>query len=115
MPTVIYHNPRCSKSRGALALLRERGEQPVVVEYLKNPPSASEIESLLATLKLEPRELMRRNEPEYRAQGLDDPALSRADLVNALAQTPRLLQRPIVIREGRAVIARPPETLLELL
>lgn len=114
MSTVIYHNPRCSKSRAALALLREHGEDPVIVEYLRTPPGRDTIESLLDALDLEPRAIMRHNESEYGDLGLDDPALTHAQLVAALQQTPRLLQRPIVVRDGRAVVARPPELLLEL-
>jgi arsenate reductase len=116
MELVIYHNPRCSKSRQTLALLTERGFEPSVVEYLKTPPDRDTIERLLTLLELEPRALMRQQEAVYRERGLDDPGLDRASLVAALADEPRLLQRPIVVRDQRrAVIGRPPEKVLELL
>jgi arsenate reductase (glutaredoxin) len=111
----IYHHPRCSKSRATLALLTERGLRPRVVEYLDRPPSTAEVERLLAMLGLEPRELMRRDEDEYGALGLADPALTRRQLVAAIAAHPRLLQRPIVVVGGKAAIGRPPEKVLAIL
>lgn len=113
--TTIYHNPRCSKSRQALALLGERGIDVEVVRYLDTPPTAAEIESLLELLGLEPRDIMRRNEPEYREQSLDDPSLTRAELVAAISQNPKLLERPILVTPKGARIGRPPETVLEIL
>ncbi len=115
MPIRLYHNPRCSKSREALALLRERGVQPQVVEYLKQPLSAAQIERLLLQLGLEPRALMRRGEAVYKELNLDDPALSRKALIDAMAQQPILIERPIAVRGERAVIGRPPERVLDLL
>lgn len=115
MALKIYHNPRCSKSRETLKLLTERGTQPEVVEYLKTPPSVQDITQLLGKLGLEPRELMRRNEPEYQENDLDRADLSREDLILAIHQHPKLLQRPIVERTDRAVVARPPEKALDLL
>ena len=112
---VILHNPHCSKSRAALALLRERGLEPRIVEYLREPPSAAEFERLLQRLGLEPRQALRREEPEYAALGLDDPALDRAELVSAAVAHPRLIQRPIVVVGERAAIGRPPEAILALL
>ncbi|HEY6893143.1 MAG TPA: arsenate reductase (glutaredoxin) [Rhodanobacteraceae bacterium] len=111
----IYHNPRCSKSRATLDLIVARGFSPRVVEYLANPPSVAEIERLLAALGLEPRELMRKDEDEYRALGLADPKLSREQLVAAIAANPRLLQRPIVVYGSKAAIGRPPEAVLAIL
>lgn len=116
MNLVIYHNPRCSKSRQTLALLRERGFEPDIVEYLKTPPDGDAVERLLELLGLAPRDLMRTGEPVYRELGLDDPALDRTSLVRALAEEPRLLQRPIVVRDDeQAAIGRPPEKVLEIL
>jgi len=112
---LIYHNPRCAKSRAALKLLRERGVEPRVVEYLKTPPSQAEIERLLKMLGMEPRALMRRKEKAYKALGLDDPSLKRRDLVRAMHEHPILIERPIVVRGERAVLGRPPERVLELL
>lgn len=115
MPVTIYHNPRCSKSRETLALLREKGIEPEVVEYLKTPPDAATLERLLRQLGLEPRELMRKKEPPYRELGLDDPTRSRAELVAAIVENPVLLERPIVAKDGRAALGRPPEKVLEIL
>lgn len=115
MPIRLFHNPRCSKSREALALLRERGVEPEVVEYLKSPPTAAQLEGLLSQLGLEPRQLMRRGEAVYKELGLDDPGLSRAALIAAMAGNPILIERPIAVRGERAVLGRPPEKVLELL
>ena len=115
MEVTIYHNPRCSKSRQTLALIREQGIEPTIVEYLKTPPSPRELVRLLDLLGLQPRGLMRKQEPEYKAENLDDPALSSDDLIEALHTWPRLIERPIVVAGGRALIGRPPERVMELL
>ncbi|MEW7979818.1 MAG: arsenate reductase (glutaredoxin) [gamma proteobacterium symbiont of Phacoides pectinatus] len=115
MSVEIYHNPRCSKSRQTLQLLREHGVEPEITEYLKSPPERETLERILDMLGLEPRELMRTKEPEYREYNLDDPALSRDELIRAMLKHPRLIERPIVVRDGRAAIGRPPERVLELL
>lgn len=111
----FYHNPRCSKSREALQLLTQHGADLEVVEYLKNPPDAAEIERLLTLLQLEPRAMMRRQEPEYRDLHLDDVTLERKHLIAAMASHPRLIERPIAVEGRRAVIGRPPERVLALL
>jgi arsenate reductase len=111
----IYHNPRCSKSRATLELLREQGIEPNIIEYLKTPPSQAELARILKMLGMEPRELMRSKEAEYRQQGLDNPGLKQKDLVNAMHDTPKLIERPIVVANGRAAIGRPPEQVLEIL
>ena len=111
----IFHNPRCSKSRATLQLLQARGLQPQVVEYLDTPPTPEQISAILDLLGLQPRELMRSNEAEYRELGLDEPALTRQQLIQAMAEHPRLIQRPIVLGEGRAALGRPPESVLEIL
>lgn len=110
----IYHNPRCSKSRAALALLRSRGVEPEIVEYLKTPPTVKELDRLLKLMQVEPRAAMRRKEAAYKTLRLDNPALSRAELVAAMVREPVLIERPIVMVDGRAVLARPPERVLEL-
>ena len=115
MSLTIFHNPRCSKSRAALSLLEERGLAPKIVRYLDEPPDADTLESLLKLLGLEPRDLMRKKEPEYQALGLDGPSLTREALVAAMAAHPRLIERPIVIQDGRAVLGRPPERVLDIL
>lgn len=112
---VIWHNPRCTKSRGTLELLRERGIEPVIIDYQQTPPSSEDIENVLAMLRLQPRELMRRDEDDYARLNLDDPALSRVQLVAAMIAHPILIQRPIVIATGRAAIGRPPENVLGIL
>ena len=111
----IYHNPRCSKSRQTLELLREQGIEPEIVEYLKTPPDARQLEQILDMLSLEPRQLMRTNEVEYKENNLTDPGLSRAELIEAMVDHPRLIQRPIVISNGKAALGRPPESVLEIL
>jgi arsenate reductase len=115
MKLKIYHNPRCSKSRQALQLLRDRDQEPEIVEYLKEPPTARELDRILKLLELEPRQLMRRKEPEYQANDLDNPKLSRAELIAAMVAHPKLIERPIVIKDGKAALGRPPEQVLDIL
>jgi arsenate reductase len=115
MKVKIYHNPRCSKSRQTLQLLREHDVEPDIVEYLKTPPSAAELDELLDRLGLEPRDLMRRKEPEYKELGLADPQLTRAQLIRALVEHPKLIERPIVVKGRQARLGRPPERVLEIL
>jgi len=115
MSTTIYHNPRCSKSRQTLQLLEERGIHPEVVKYLETPPDEATLKSLLEMLGLEPRELMRRKEREYKELGLDDPDLDRDALIRAMIEHPRLIERPIVVKDGKAALGRPPERVLEIL
>jgi len=113
MTVTIYHNPRCSKSRQTLALLAERGVNPTVVEYLKSPPSASELRRILALLGLAPRDLLRAKEAEK--AGLDDPALSDDALIAGMVGNPAVIERPIVVAGGKAALGRPPERVLDIL
>lgn len=115
MRVKIYHNPRCSKSRQTLQLLTERGIEPEIIDYLKNPPTAAELDRILTLLKLEPRELMRRQESEYKELGLDDTGLSRAALIQAMIEHPKLIERPVVVNQERAAVGRPPEAVLAIL
>jgi arsenate reductase len=115
MSVEIYHNPRCSKSRQTLQLLQQKGIDPDIVEYLKSPPDKATLEQILDMLGLEPRELMRKKEKEYKALHLDDPALTRDQLIEAMIANPKLIQRPIVIQNGKAAIGRPPEKVLDIL
>jgi len=111
----IFHNPRCSKSRTTLALLQEQGLEPEIRLYLEQPPNADELRSILQKLGLTARELMRKGEVDYREQGLADPSLSENDLLAAMVATPKLIERPIVLANGRAAIGRPPESVLDIL
>ena len=115
MSVTIFHNPRCSKSRATLELLRARGIEPEIALYLEAPPDAGTLAEILNQLGREPRELMRKGEAEYREQGLDDPDLSREALIAAMVATPRLIERPIVLANGKAAVGRPPESVLEIL
>lgn len=115
MKITMYHNPRCSKSRQTLELLRDRGVEPKIVEYLSTPPSAGELDEILKRLNLEPRDLMRKQEPEYREAGLDNPELDRAQLIQGMIENPRIIERPIVVTEDKAAVGRPPENVLSIL
>lgn len=111
----IYHNPRCSKSRSALALLQKRGVSLRIVEYLKTPPAAAELEAILAAIGEDVRSIIRKGEDAYKALNLGDESLSRASLVRAIVENPILLERPIVVKDGKGVVGRPPEKVLDLL
>lgn len=112
---IIYHNPRCSKSRRALELLRERGLEPTVIEYLKTPPDAATLRGLLAMLGLPARDLLRRGEAACAELGLADSLDDDETLLAAMVAHPVLIERPIVVVDGRAVLGRPPERILALL
>jgi arsenate reductase len=115
MSLTVYHNPRCSKSRQTLKLLREQGVEPRIVEYLKEPPDAALLKRLLKMLGLSARDLLRRGEAAYKEFGLADPATSDDELIAAIVNNPILLERPIVVKGDKAVIGRPPENVLKLL
>lgn len=115
MMVTIYHNPRCSKSRQTLELLRKKGVELRIVEYLKTPPKASELDDVLKKLRLEPRELMRKREAAYEENKLAEESLSRAELIKAMIDHPILIERPIVISNRKAAIGRPPEAVLDIL
>jgi arsenate reductase len=111
----IYHNPRCSKSRQTLELLQRRGVDPDVVLYLEQPPTQKQLRDLLKKLGIKPRDLLRRGEEEYKTLHLDDSTLSDEELLAAMNEHPKLIERPIVVRGERARLGRPPENVLELL
>lgn len=115
MPVTLYHNPRCSKSRQALELLRKRGIEPEIVMYLEKPPTRTRLRELLRMLGIGPRELMRKSEDSYKSLGLADPGLSEAKLIAAMVENPILIERPIAVAGRRAVVGRPPERVLEIL
>lgn len=112
---VLYHNPRCSKSRAALALLKERNVDLEVVRYLDTPLDEAALRKLLGQLGMQPLELMRRGEARYRELGLRDADVSDNDRIRAMTKNPILIERPIFVASGKAVIGRPPERVLELL
>lgn len=115
MAVTIYHNPRCSKSRQTLALIQERGIEPRVIEYLKEPPDAATLDRLLNTLKAAPRALMRHKEAPYKELNLADEGLSRDALIAAMVDHPILIERPIVTNGAKAALGRPPEAVLDIL
>ncbi|GAB3370901.1 arsenate reductase (glutaredoxin) [Spongiibacter taiwanensis] len=110
----IYHNPRCSKSRQTLQLLKEQGIEPEVILYLDTPLDAAQITGLLKKLGLSARELLRKGEEEYKARGLADTSLSDSGLIAAMVAAPKLIERPIVVCGDRAVLGRPPENVKAL-
>ncbi|MDF0752551.1 arsenate reductase (glutaredoxin) [Marinobacter sp. 71-i] len=114
-PTRIFHNARCSKSRQTLELLREQGVEPEIIRYLETPPTGQILEHILEALDIGPRELMRTGEKEYKEQGLDDPGLDRETLIKAMVDTPKLIERPIVIKGNKVALGRPPENVLSIL
>ena len=115
MEIIVYHNPRCSKSRQTLALLDENGFKPLVIDYLKTPPSHQQLDSILRGLEMQPRDLMRKSEPQYKQLSLADDTLSRDQLIDAMVQNPKLIERPIVVAGDEIIIGRPPENVLTIL
>ncbi|WP_291588382.1 arsenate reductase (glutaredoxin) [Comamonas sp. UBA7528] len=111
----IFHNARCSNSRGALALIRERGIEPNIVDYIATPLTAPELSELVEHLGVPVRELLRTKEAVYQELGLDQPGVSDVQIIQAVAAHPALLNRPIVVTPKGAALCRPPEKVLELL
>ncbi len=115
MTVIIYHNPACGTSRNALAMIRQSGVEPQVIEYLKTPPDRQRLLELIAALKITPRELLRRKGTPHDDLGLDDPALSDDAIIDAMLAHPILIQRPIVIGPKGIRLCRPSEVVLEVL
>ena len=115
MEVIIYHNPGCSKSRQTLDLITKNSIEPVIIDYLNSPPTHQQLDSILRGLDKEPRQLMRKNEAEYKELKLDNPELSRDVLIEAMINTPKLIERPIVVAGDEIVIGRPPEAVLAIL
>jgi arsenate reductase len=115
MTTTIYHNPRCSKSRQTLEMLQQRELDLDIVSYLDTPPDAATLAQILDLLGLQPRQLMRRQQTEYKALGLDNESLSRAELIDAMVANPILIERPIVLHNGKAAIGRPLQQVEDIL
>ncbi|GAA6151934.1 arsenate reductase (glutaredoxin) [Pseudoteredinibacter isoporae] len=111
----IYHNPRCSKSRQTLAILEEKGIEPEIVLYLDTPPNNGELSTILSKLGISARQLLRKGEEAYKELNLADDKHSEADLIEAMTQHPKLIERPIVVNSNKAVLGRPPENVLELI
>ena len=114
--TTIYHNPRCGKSRQTLSLLHEKGIDPNIVEYLKTPPTANELDSILKKLNLTPEQVLRTKEPTFKTLNLKSgDSRSRKDWIKIMVQNPILIERPIVIHGVKAALGRPPENVLKIL
>ena len=114
-PITIYHNPACGTTRNVLAMIRNSGEEPQVIEYLRTPPSRERLLELIAAMGISPRELLREKGTPYAELGLDDPALLDEDLVDAMLAHPILINRPIVVTRRGAALCRPSEKVLALL
>jgi len=115
MTVSIYHNPRCSKSRQTMELIEARNITPTVIEYLKTPPSKTELKHILKLLQLSARDILRKKEAEYTELGLDDPNLNEDQIIDIMIKHPKLIERPIVVTDHSAAIGRPPEKVLEIL
>jgi len=115
MSVIIYHNPRCSKSRATLQLLQDRGIEPTIIDYQKTPPTAAELDDILIKLNKQPHELMRKGEAEYTQAGLDNPALDREAMIQGMVENPKVIERPIVLANNKAAVGRPPESVLDIL
>ena len=115
MSITIYHNPKCSKSRQTLKLLEEQATGIDVIEYLKNPPTVKKLKEILSLLKIPPRELMRKKETEYKELMLSNSNLSDKDLIESMVKHPILIERPIVLANGKAALGRPPENILNII
>lgn len=113
--TQIFHNPRCSKSRAAMELLAEKGIEADVIKYLETPPNRATIEQVLTLLNMQPRDLMRTGEVEYSDNKLSDESLTNDQLIDALVNFPKLIERPIVVANGKAAIGRPIENIIDIL
>ena len=112
---IIYHNPRCSKSRQTLALIEENNITPEVVEYLKTPLTSNELKEIVNKLQVSVRDIIRNKEAEFKENGLDNLNLTDDEIYNVLATVPKLMERPIVVSKDKAVIGRPPENVLALI
>ena len=115
MTVTIYHNPRCSKSRATIALLQENRTAPRIVEYLETPPTKDWMKRILDGLGVEPHDLMRQNEEPYATLNLADENTSRDELIDAMLANPILIERPVVVNDGKYALGRPPENVLEIL
>ena len=111
----IYHNPRCSKSRQTLELIKEKGIEPEIILYLEHPPTVSVLSKILEYLQIKPRDLLRKGEDEYKSFNLKDTGLDDSVILEIMSENPKLIERPIVLSGDKAIIGRPPENVLELI
>ena len=112
----IYHNPRCSKSRQTLQIIRDKGVEPVVVEYLNNPPTIDKLTKIIGLLGITPRELLRKGEAEYKENNLSDKSIVDDKIIEIMAKNPKLIERPIVVVDNKkAILGRPPENILDIM
>ena len=112
---IIYHNPRCSKSRQTLEILNEQDVDTEIILYLENPPSVKEIALILRKLGLSSRDIIRKGEKEYKLLNINDQSLTENELISFMSENPKLIERPIVVKDDKAIIGRPPENVLSLL
>ena len=112
---IIYHNPRCSKSRQTLEILNKQNVDTEIVLYLETPPSAEEVTSILKKLDLSSRDIIRKGEDEYKLLNIKDQSLTENELITFMSENPKLIERPIVVKDDKAIIGRPPENVLSLL
>ncbi|MFD1260849.1 arsenate reductase (glutaredoxin) [Entomomonas asaccharolytica] len=112
---IFYHNPRCSKSRQALALIEEQSITPTIIHYLETPPDHKTLKEILSKLGISARQLLRTSEDEYKELGLVDDSLTETKLIDAMVKHPKLIERPILVVDNKAVIGRPPENVLALI
>lgn len=115
MSVIIYHNPRCSKSRATLDILQSENTDLKIVKYLETPPTEEELKNILTMLKLTPQDLMRKNEAEYKQAGLDQANLSVDEQIKRMIQYPKVIERPIVVNNNKAIIGRPPGNVKSIL
>ena len=115
MPVKIYHNPRCSKSRETLQLLEEKGTETEVIEYLKTPPDVATLKTVIKALGITAMQLVRTHEDEFKQAGLDKDGVTEEEIINAMVQYPKLIERPIVVNGNKVVIGRPPKNILTIL
>jgi len=112
---IIYHNPRCSKSRQTLEIIKNQDIEPTIVEYLKNPLSKNEIENVLSKLECDISKIIRKGEADYKELVQNNPELNAEIMISAVVKSPKLLERPIVVVGNKAVVGRPPENVLDIL
>ena len=111
----IYHNPRCSKSRQTLNLIKENGINPTIILYLENKPKVNELKKILDLMNMKPRELLRKGEDDYKIFNLNDSSKSDEEILKIMSENPKLIERPIVVTGNKAVIGRPPENIFKII